>query len=78
MAFFQDQATESLDHARGAGEILTGLDGHPTLSMDQIAETGLHKVTDLIRESMAHEAMALEVYKELLEIATGQSVYLEE
>jgi bacterioferritin len=82
VAFFDSQATESLAHARAAGEILTGLDGHPTLSMniiEDLEETGLHKIVDLIRESMTHESAAIVLYKELLEIAThGESVYLEE
>ena len=40
---------------------------------------GQHKITDLIRESQAHEHTAIELYKELLEIAAkGESVYLEE
>ena len=80
--FFDSQATESLAHARTAGEILTGLDGHPTLSInvdEELEETGQHKITDLIRESQAHEHTAIELYKELLEIAAkGESVYLEE
>ena len=28
--FFKSQATESLQHAQQAGELLTGLGGHPT------------------------------------------------
>jgi len=80
--FFDSQATESLAHARTAGEILTGLDGHPTLSInvdEDLEETGQHKIADLIRESQAHEHTAIELYKELLEIAAkGESVYLEE
>ena len=31
VAFFKAQASESLLHAQQVGEILTGLDGHPTL-----------------------------------------------
>ena len=29
-AFFKEQATESLLHAQQAGELVTGLDGHPS------------------------------------------------
>ena len=37
--FFQAQATESLLHAQQAGEILTGLDGHPSQKIAPIEET---------------------------------------
>ena len=30
VSFLQEQATESLEHAQQAGEMLTGLDGHPS------------------------------------------------
>ena len=47
--------------------------------IEDLEETGLHKIVDLIRESMTHESAAIVLYKELLEIAThGESVYLEE
>ena len=32
--FLKDQATESLLHAQQAGEILTGLGGHPSLKIE--------------------------------------------
>ncbi len=31
--FFQDQATESLLHATQAGDLVTGLGGHPSLEI---------------------------------------------
>ncbi|MBC7515815.1 MAG: bacterioferritin, partial [Alkalinema sp. FL-bin-369] len=37
--FLKDQATESLLHAQQAGEILTGLDGHPSLKIASIEES---------------------------------------
>ena len=30
VSFLQEQANESLQHAQQAGELLTGLDGHPS------------------------------------------------
>ena len=42
--FMKGQASESLLHAQQAGEILTGLGGHPTLSIAQIEESFEHNM----------------------------------
>ena len=76
--FFQAQATESLLHAQQAGEILTGLDGHPSQKIAPIEETYKHSIKDLLEESLNHEKKALDKYKTLLEVVTDASVYLEE
>ena len=76
--FFQTQANESLLHAQQAGEILTGLEGHPTLKVAQIEETYKHSVKDVLQESLNHEAKALELYKKLLDTVKNASIYLEE
>ena len=76
--FFQAQANESLLHAQQAGEILTGLEGHPTLRVAPIEETNKHSVPDLLRESLNHEAKALELYKNFLGTVENASIYLEE
>ena len=76
--FMQTQATESLAHAQQAGEILTGLGGHPSQSIAQIEETHLHDIYNLLKESLAHEEKALSLYKVLLTTVTDASVYIEE
>ena len=76
--FFQAQANESLLHAQQAGEILTGLEGHPSLKVAQVTETNQHSVETLLRESLSHESKALELYKNLLETVEDSSIYLEE
>lgn len=76
--FFQAQATESLTHAQQAGEILTGLEGHPSQRIAPIEETYQHSVQDLLEESLNHEKKALSLYKELLETVENASIYLEE
>jgi bacterioferritin len=76
--FMKAQASESLLHAQQAGEILTGLGGHPTLQIAPIDETYRHAVKDILEESAAHEARALKLYKELLDEVEDCSVYLEE
>ena len=78
VAFFKAQATESLLHAQQVGEILTGLEGHPSLQITQMEETHKHSVRDILSESLAHETNALNRYKKLLDVVQNASVYLEE
>ena len=76
--FFKLQATESLTHAQQVGEILTGLEGHPSLRIAPMEETFKHSVKDILEESLNHEKKALDLYKTLLDTVSDASVYLEE
>ncbi len=50
--FMKMQASESLTHAQQAGEILTGLGGHPTQGIALIEETHMHDIYNLLQESI--------------------------
>ena len=76
--FFKAQANESLLHSQQVGEILTGLEGHPTLRIAPMEETYKHTVRDILQESLNHEKTALNLYKSLLETVQDASIYLEE
>ncbi len=76
--FFKAQASESLLHAQQVGEILTGLEGHPSLKIAPMEETHRHTVQDILTESLNHEGRALELYKRLLSVVEDASIYLEE
>lgn len=76
--FMKSQAAESLDHAQAVGEILTGLGGHPELGIASIVETHDHAIEALVRESITHERLALDLYRKLLGAVEGKSIYLEE
>ena len=65
-------------HAQQAGEILTGLEGHPTVNVAPIKETHQHSIGALLRESLEHEQAAVELYKGLLNVVADRSIYLEE
>ena len=78
VSFLKEQATESLEHAQQAGEMLTGLDGHPSQKIANIIETNNHSIKDILEESLEHELHALSLYKKLLTIVEGVSIYLEE
>ena len=78
VTFMQEQADESLLHARQAGEILTGLGGHATQGIGAIEESHDHSIEQILRESIAHEQLALGLYRRLLALVENQSIYLEE
>ncbi|NNL87377.1 MAG: bacterioferritin [Myxococcales bacterium] len=76
--FMKAQAEESLLHAQQVGELLTGLGGHPTLKIASIAETNQHSTEALLAESLNHERLSIVLYKELLSLVQGESVFIEE
>ena len=76
--FMKQQAAESLAHAQQVGEILTGLDGHPSLKVAPLEETFQHSIRHILSESLNHEVRAVEMYKALLDTVEGASIYLEE
>ena len=76
--FFKGQASESLYHAQQAGELLTGLGGHPSQKIPKIEETNKHTINDLLNESLVHESKAIDLYKALLNCSEGKSLYIEE
>jgi len=78
VAFLQEQATESLQHALQAGEYITGFGGHPTQNIAHIDESHDHTVLQLLQESLDHEMAAVEMYKKLLTEVADASIMLEE
>lgn len=78
ISWLRSQATESLDHANRAGELITNLGGHPSLAIGPLLETHNHDIGNILRESLEHEKISLNSYKELLALVEGQSVMLEE
>ena len=78
VTFLKEQAAESLMHAQLAGEKIAGLDGHPSQKIAKIKETNRHSIKDILEESLEHELHALSLYKKLLAMVEGASIYLEE
>ena len=48
VTFLKEQATESLMHAQQAGELIAGLDGHPSQKIAKIEETNRHSIKDIL------------------------------
>lgn len=78
VSWLKGNADESQAHAYKAGEFVTMLGGHPSLKIGPLLETHKHDIGDILRESLEHESSTLEAYYELLKIAEGHSVSLEE
>ena len=78
VSWLKGNADESLAHAYRAGEFVTMLGGHPSLKIGPLLETEKHDIGDILRESLDQETTTLAAYYELLKIAEGTSVALEE
>ncbi|GAB2901793.1 ferritin-like domain-containing protein [Uliginosibacterium flavum] len=78
VSWLKDNAVEGLTHAHKAGELVTLMGGHPSLKIGALLETEKHDIGDILRESLEHEKTALAAYYDLLKIAEGKSVLLEE
>src|ERR1051325_7595450 len=57
--WLEEQAMESMTHARAAGELVTQLGAHPSLAIGPLLETHKHDIGDILRESLGHERATL-------------------
>jgi bacterioferritin len=78
VSWLKGNADESLAHAYKAGEYVTMFGGHPSLKIGPLLETSKHDIGDILRESLEQETTTLKAYYELLQVAEGRSVSLEE
>ncbi|HEY8160520.1 MAG TPA: ferritin-like domain-containing protein [Methylobacter sp.] len=78
VSWLKSNADEGLVHAHKAGELVTLLGGHPSLKIGPLLETAKHDIGDILRESLEHEKAAIVAYFDLLKVAEGTSVLLEE
>jgi bacterioferritin len=78
VSWLEQQATESIAHARAAGELVTQLGAHPSLGIGPLLETHKHDIGDILRESLGHEKKTLVLYEKLLELVKDDDVMIEE
>lgn len=76
--WFRDQAAESLTHAEEIGELITTLDGHPSLKISKLDESFKHSVEEILKESLVHEKEQLKDLYLLLELTKDKIVLVEE
>lgn len=78
VSWLRSQATESMDHALQAGELITALGAHPSLGIGPLLESHKHDIGDILREALDHERQGVKLYRDLLTLVEGRSVMLEE
>lgn len=78
VSWLRSQADESMLHAHEAGELITQLEGEPSLGIGPLLNSHTHSTKVILEESLKHESEALQAYADLLEIVQGKSVLLEE
>jgi len=78
VSWLRSQADESLRHAHEAGELVTELEGRPSLGIGPLLEAHTHDIGAILRESLKHEDEGLTAYGNLLAAVEGRSVMLEE
>jgi bacterioferritin len=76
--WLEAQATESMAHARAAGELVTQLGAHPSLAIGPLLETHKHDIGDILRESLGHEKATLKLYEKLMGLVEGNDIMVEE
>jgi bacterioferritin len=78
VSWMRKQASDSLQHAYQAGEMITALGEHPSLAIGPMLETHNHDISAILTESMTVEHEALNLYRELLNLTKDKSIVLEE
>jgi bacterioferritin len=68
VSWLREQATEWITH----------LGAYPSLEIGPLLDTHRLDIGDMLRESLASEGQALDLYRELLELVKDRSVALEE
>lgn len=78
VSWLREQAAEGMTHAQQAGEMITALGEHPSLAIGPLLETHKHDAGDILREALEHERVGLQLYRDLLALVEGTSVWIEE
>lgn len=78
VSWLREQATETLQHAQQAGELITHLGGHLSLGIGPLLETCRNDIGDILCAALDHEQSALVHYHRLLTLTQGHSILLEE
>jgi bacterioferritin len=78
VSWLRSQADESMLHAHEAGELVSQLDGDPSLQVGELLSKVTHDTGKILEESLSHEQQAVDSYSKLLKLVQGKSVMLEE
>ena len=77
-SWMREQAAEALQHATQVGEEVSTLGAKVSLGIGELVGTHHPTVDEMMQEMLTHERRGLDLYYQLLELAEGRSVSLEE
>jgi len=78
ISWMREQASESVMHAVQAGEEVTSRGGKVSLAIGELVGTHHDTVDAMMQEMLLHERHGIQLYRELLALAEGCDVSLEE
>jgi bacterioferritin len=77
-AWFSEQATESLNHAREAGDLIVHLGHRPKIGIGSLPKGHHNTIDEILTEAIEREEAGVQLYRDLLELIRGKSTVLEE
>jgi bacterioferritin len=77
-SWLRENATESLQHAQEAGEMIMRLYKRPALGIGNLPTTRHNTIDEIVAESVQREEAGVELYRELLDLVKDKSTVLEE
>jgi len=77
-SWFDQQATESLTHAREAGDLIVHLGHRPQMGIAPLPATHHNTIDEILTEAVEREENGVQLYRDLLDLINDKSTVLEE
>jgi len=77
-SWFDQQATESLTHAREAGDLIVHLGRRPQMGIAPLPKTHHNTIDEILTEAVEREENGVQLYRDLLDLIKDKSPVLEE
>ena len=77
-SWFNEQAEESLTHAREAGDLIVHMGKRPQAGIAALPTTLHNTIDEILAEAVEREEAGVQLYRDLLELIKDQSTVLEE
>jgi len=77
-SWFDQQATESLAHAREAGDLIVHLGHRPQMGIAPLPMTHHNTIDEILTEAVEREENGVQLYRDLLDFIKDKSTVLEE
>lgn len=77
-SWFEGQASESLLHAREAGDLIVHLGHRPQMGIAPLPKTHHNTIDEILTEAVEREEKGVQIYRDLLDLIKDKSTVLEE